>query len=229
MTNMTNSAGHSSRTLLLSRDESSLLVSRGSAGNIDHLALDKASGRCQIRQFQTGSPPSEPYNYPSAGRLVGWGLRNSVGVAEHPDGGVWSVENSVDNLKRRGVDIHQDNPAEELNYHGKISDTNEGGNHGYPSCFALWATKDVPEIGNLTTGDHFAADTETSTSSVAPTDQQCNTDFVEPVLAFQAHTAPLDIKFDEGGNTAYISFHGSCECWHHTMADGRESQRKGRI
>lgn len=207
VTNMTNS-GHSSRTLLLSRDESTILVSRGSAGNIDPLALDKATGHCQIRQFST-KPDTQAFNFSSSGRLVGWGLRNSVGVAEHPDGGIWSVENSVDNLKRRGVDIHQDNPAEELNFHGKINDTAEGGNYGYPSCFALWGTSGVPDIGTLTTGDQFAADANASITPNAPTDAQCNDEFIEPVLALQAHTAPLDIKFDDTGNTAYISLHGS--------------------
>jgi hypothetical protein len=35
-----------------------------------------------------------------------------VGIAEHPvSGGIYSVENSADQITRMGVDVHQDNPA----------------------------------------------------------------------------------------------------------------------
>jgi glucose/arabinose dehydrogenase len=78
---------HTTRTLLISKKvPDMMLVSRGSASNIDNQAHDKNSGHSNIRAFNiSGSPRSTPY---TGGTLVGWGLRNSVGLAEHPiDGG----------------------------------------------------------------------------------------------------------------------------------------------
>ncbi|KAK7426010.1 hypothetical protein QQZ08_007458 [Neonectria magnoliae] len=211
--NMSN-AGHTTRTLLLSRKHPDLLlVSRGSEGNDDAAAADKKSGHSQLRAFNiTAAADDGPLAFGS-GRLLGWGLRNSVGVAEHPaTGGVWSVENSVDNLRRRGEDIHEDNPGEELNFHGYLNRSGEdqGGNYGYPLCYTIWSTDNFPDLGDLDTGDQFPADRADDDDLVTIlSDDQCNTEYVPPVLAFQAHTAPLDIKFNEDGTRAYISFHGS--------------------
>lgn len=212
VTNMTNE-GHTSRTLLLSKAQPGwLIVSRGSQGNDDPLAEIQSSGHSQIRAFDVGASRDSPYNFPADGRMLGWGLRNSVGLAEHPkNGGIWSVENSVDNLKRNGIDIHADNPGEELNFHGSLGDSaNQGGNYGYPVCYALWSTDaPFPNLGDLTTGSNFAPD---RTSNLPTTnDTACNSQHVPPVLTFQAHTAPLDITFDKDGVNAFVSFHGSCE------------------
>lgn len=216
---MTNS-GHTTRTILVSRKyPDMLLVSRGSEGNDDEKALDRSSGHSQLRAFNisaynsTNDDDVRPLNY-NDGDLLGWGLRNSVGVAEHPEtGGIWSVENSVDNIRRRGEDVHTDNPGEELNFHGYLngSDDDQGGNYGYPSCYALWSTNDFPGLGDLETGDQFTSDrtTDDDEDVVILGDEACNTEYVPPVLAFQAHTAPLDIKFNANGTRAFISFHGS--------------------
>lgn len=59
---------------------------------MDFGAAQLNSGISQIRAFDINNLPSgRPYDYPSEGRLMGWGLRNSVGVAEHPvTGGIYS-------------------------------------------------------------------------------------------------------------------------------------------
>ncbi|KAF9763084.1 hypothetical protein IL306_003251 [Fusarium sp. DS 682] len=216
VSNMTN-GGHTSRTLLISQKyPDMLLVSRGSDGNYDAGAEDRDSGRSQLRAFNISSFSSDfdrkPYDYLD-GVLLGWGLRNSVGVAEHPEtGGIFSVENSADNLHRNGEDIHEDNPGEEMNFHGYLngSDEDQGGNYGYPLCYTLWSTDDFPDLGDLKIGDQFPADRRTDDDDATVlTDEECKYDYVAPVLAFQAHTAPLDMKFDENGTRAYISFHGS--------------------
>ena len=105
---------HTTRTLLLSqRSPGLLLVSRGSDSNEDSDAKNKATGHSQLKAFDITKVGDQPYDFASQGTLLGWGLRNSVGVAEEPlTGGIWSVENSVDQMKRNGVDIHQDNPGE---------------------------------------------------------------------------------------------------------------------
>jgi glucose/arabinose dehydrogenase len=100
ITGMDNS-GHSTRTLLLSRKAPGVLVvSRGSMDNVDPTAEDVNSGVSQIRSFDV-SKGKTPVDYATSGTRLGWGLRNSVGVAEHPiSGGVYSVENSADNVDR---------------------------------------------------------------------------------------------------------------------------------
>lgn len=197
---------HTTRTLLLSKKfPDQLLVSRGSAENIDDDAASITSGHSQIRVFNISSVP-KPYVYASDGRMLGWGLRNSVGVAEHPDtGGLYSVENSADQLVREGTDIHQDNPGEEMNFHGFLNGSTEsqGGNYGYPHCFALWDTN-LPDKGDMKVGSQFVLD-PTATLN----DTTCAEDYVPPRLTFQAHMAPLDIKFTADGTLAYVSFHGS--------------------
>ncbi|KAH8881416.1 soluble quino protein glucose dehydrogenase [Thozetella sp. PMI_491] len=207
--NMSN-ADHVTRTLLLSRKQPGLLlVSRGSGENIDELASQDNSGVSQIRVFNvTNMTDNTVYDYPSQGMMLGWGLRNSVGVAEEPTtGNIYSVENSADQIKRDGTDIHQDNPGEEMNFHGTLAsdDTkgNHGGNFGYPECLALWSTDGVPNLGSMTTGSQFSLE---QTDDV--NDDLCSKR-VAPRLTFQAHTAPLDIKFTSNGTLAYVTFHGS--------------------
>ena len=214
---MSNS-GHTTRTLLLSRFRpGTLFVSRGSDSNEDSTAEVLDSGHSQIRSFNISSldDGAEPYDFLD-GHVWGWGLRNSVGVAEDPvHGGIWSVENSVDELHRDGKDIHSNNPGEELNFHGFtngsadgfiLEKTGEQNNYGYPLYYAVWSTEDFPFVDDIATGYQFAADGTTKA-----TDESCNKDYVAPVLTFQAHTAPLDIKFAKDGSEAFISFHGSCK------------------
>jgi glucose/arabinose dehydrogenase len=93
---------HTTRTLLMSMKEpGTLVVSRGSMSNIDIEAESLSSGHSQIKAFDVNNmtSTSEPYDFTTSGRLLGWGLRNSVGVAEEPlTGGIWSVENSADQV-----------------------------------------------------------------------------------------------------------------------------------
>jgi glucose/arabinose dehydrogenase len=199
---------HTTRTLLMSQKQNgTLIVSRGSNSNIDIEAEDLSSGHSQIKAFDLTNvtSTSSPYDFTSAGRLLGWGLRNSVGVAEEPlTGGIYSVENSVDQITRGDTDIHQDNPGEEMNFHGSLNSTdNQGGNYGYPYCFALWNTS-IPDSTDLQVGSQFSM-----TQNATVDDTFCKDDRVAPRLTFQAHMAPLDILFTRNGSEAFISFHGS--------------------
>ncbi|KAK3945536.1 putative glucose sorbosone dehydrogenase [Diplogelasinospora grovesii] len=214
ITNMSNS-DHVTRTLLLSRKMPGLLVvSRGSGENMDYSALKASSGVSQIRVFNIANTTGKAYNFANEGELLGWGLRNSVGVAEHPvTGGIFSVENSADNIERMGTDIHEDDPGEEMNFHGYLnySAGYRGGNYGYPNCFALWDTE-IPQVGNMKVGSQFALN-NTSTLN----DTTCANDYIAPRLTFAAHMAPLDIKFDANGALAYVTFHGS---WNRELPQG---------
>ncbi|KAK4166358.1 soluble quino protein glucose/sorbosone dehydrogenase [Cladorrhinum sp. PSN259] len=211
VTNMFNE-DHYTRTLLLpAKKPDLLLVSRGSAANMDDLSIEQETGIAQLRAFNISSSllsssSFKAYDYPTEGTLIGWGLRNSVGVGEHPvTGGIYSVENSADGIHRLGVDIHNQNPGEEMNYHGRLDGSfPEGENYGYPHCFALYDPALIPENGTLQVGNNFALDNKEDIN-----DETCNRDYVAPRLTFMAHMAPLDIKFSPSGDRGYISFHGS--------------------
>jgi glucose/arabinose dehydrogenase len=207
---------HTTRTLLLSaKVPGIMLVSRGSNNNIDLTAEDIKSGHSQIRAFNisSGASSSFPYMYNSSGTLLGWGLRNSVGVAEHPvTGGIYSVENSVDDVQRNGVDFHNDNPGEEMNYHTVLesyfngtNDPVHGANFGYPTCYAAWNVSEIPGGTGLSVGEQFSIGQLSATNN----DSICASTSLPPRLTFPAHWAPLDIVFNSGGSLAYITSHGS--------------------
>jgi len=199
-----------------------LIISRGSDENFDIDALDVNSGVSQIKVFDLTKLASgtQSYSFNTEGRRLGWGLRNSVGVAEEPvTGGVYSVENSIDDITRNGIDIHQNNPGEELNYHGKVTDTNDGQNYGYPLCYAVWDTN-IPNGENLKIGNQFSM-TQNNTLN----DTTCANVYVAPRLTLPTHTAPLDILFSADGTTAYISFHGSCKFFFGNFASPSVSAR----
>jgi glucose/arabinose dehydrogenase len=109
---------HTTRTLLLSKKvPGQLLVSLGSSSNIDSRAYDITSGISQVRSFDVSGPP-KTYRYNTDGKVVGWGLRNSIGLDEHPvTGGIWSNENGSDDMRRDGKDIHETSPG---SYHPHI-------------------------------------------------------------------------------------------------------------
>ncbi|KAK4211526.1 soluble quino protein glucose/sorbosone dehydrogenase [Rhypophila decipiens] len=201
------------RTLLMSKKQrGTLLVSRGVPDGDELRAETLSNGLSQIRAFDLSNLTARTstaytYNFNTEGQVLGWGLRNSVGMAEHPvTGGVFAVENSMDGVTRNGQDIHENNPAEELNYLGVLGQSEFAGkNYGFPSCFAVWELDEIPENEGLKVGDQFGVDEDQIT------DEVCNDEskYEKPRLVMPAHWAPLDIKFDDKGEMAYISFHGS--------------------
>lgn len=205
-----NEDGHISRTIMMStKAPGLLLVSRGSMANVDPLTLDPNTGISTIKAFNVSNVTSEAYSHPRDGLLLGWGLRNSVGVAEDPvTGAVYSVENSVDDIERSGQTINENNPGEELNFHGYLNGTASevtGKNFGYPTCFAAWNVSEIPDNNGLQTGSQFAIGTQNATVN----DTSCRENYIAPRITFAAHMAPLDIKFNTNGTGAWVSMHGS--------------------
>jgi glucose/arabinose dehydrogenase len=199
--------GHFTRTLLMSKKApGTLLVSRGSGPNIDVQARNISSGVSQIRAFDVSGPPKQ-YRF-TDGKLIAWGLRNSVGVGENPaDGGIWSNENASDGMKREGVDIHETSPGEEINYHGSLVGASElhGKNYGYPECAAAWDLSILPKNTKLKVGSQF---TYTDTAKTLD-DDACSASYVPPRLTLPSHWAPIDIAFNSKGTVAYMTSHGS--------------------
>lgn len=208
VTNMSNT-DHTTRTLLLSRYAPDLLVvSRGSTSNIDPLAENVHSGHAQIRAFNL-SALNGPYDFVSSGTLLAWGVRNDVGVDEDPaTGKVYSVENGVDQMTRDGVDIHNTNPSEELNFLGYLNGTysfNEGRNFGYPQCYTAWDVATIPHFSGRV-GQQFAIGQVNASNS----DVMCSEKYKQQArLGFHPHMAPLDILFNDAGDAAWVTFHGS--------------------
>jgi len=185
---------------------------------VDVGAQELESGRSQIKAFNiTELGEGESYDYTTQGLRLGWGLRNSVGVAEHPQtGGIWSVENSVDNAERLGELIKENNPGEELNFHGYLNGTEyagQGENYGYPLCYATWDREEIPDNEGIQTGTQFAIGTPNNTVN----DDFCQNNRIAPRLTFPAHWAPLDIKFTREGDMAYVTSRGS---WNREQPDG---------
>lgn len=121
----------------------------------------------------------------------------------------------MDDLRFNGRDVHNDNPAEKMNYHGSLNDTANrlrGANFGYPSCFPAW---DTQGLGNgLEVGQLFMPDSVLRATDCASRQQGR--------VHFPAHTAPLDVKFTPNATAAYVSFHGS---WNRRPADGYRVMR----
>ena len=206
---------HSTRTLLIpKRAPGTLLVSRGSAANIDTATAQITSGRSQIRAFDITAP--KQYKY-TDGKVIGWGLRNSIGMAEHPiDGGIWSNENGSDDLRRDGVDIHENSPGEEINFHGYMNGTthpNQGANFGYPNCAAAWNVAGMPRNTELKVGKQFSY----AGASGTPSDATCDKNYIAPRLTLPSHWAPIDIAFNSIGTVAYMTSRGS---WNKRSPDG---------
>ena len=116
MNGLGNNGPHPTRTILTSKSSPDmLLVARGSNANVDTQTTDKGAGRCMIKSFSIKQIMQTPATYTTGGEIVGWGLRNIVGMGEDPvHGGVWSVENSMDDIRLNSKDVHNENPAEKL-------------------------------------------------------------------------------------------------------------------
>jgi glucose/arabinose dehydrogenase len=203
---------HSTRTLLLAqRAPGVLVVSFGSLSNLDLSATNVDSGTASVKAFNL-TDFNSTYTYQTDGVLLGWGLRNEVGLAEHPiTGGIWGVENSADQVTRYNVDVHATNPGEELNFLGYLNGTssgNEGTNFGYPWCLSAWDPAALPQNQNIQVGTQFAIDSTSALGNQNRTDSFC-TNQTQSRLVFDSHMAPLDIKFNDTGRQAWITFHGS--------------------
>lgn len=203
---------HSTRTLLLAQHAPGMMVvSFGSLSNLDLSATNVDSGTASVKAFNLTNLTST-YTYQTDGLLLGWGLRNEVGLAEHPvTGGIWGVENSADQVIRYNVDVHANNPGEELNFLGYLNGTNSsnmGSNFGYPWCLSAWDPEALPQNEDIQVGTQFAIDSNSALDNQNRTDAFC-ADQTQSRLVFDSHMAPLDIKFNDTGRQAWITFHGS--------------------
>ena len=112
-----NNTDHVTRTLHISPLYPNLLIiSRGSASNIDMVAANIKSGHAQVKVFDLNHVPTGGYDFVADGKVLGWGLRNEVGITSDRFGKIWGVLNAADDVAFNGTNISKDNPSEELHY-----------------------------------------------------------------------------------------------------------------
>ncbi|KAI1362054.1 soluble quino protein glucose dehydrogenase [Xylaria arbuscula] len=200
-------SGHVTRTLAIPPHHAELLVvSHGSDANIDQDTSDPRTARAIVKVFNISSIPMGGYNFASQGWNAGFGLRNEVGLAFDGNNMLWGVENSADNLARTingtTTDIHTDNPSEELNFLGDVTVMNDNW-YGYPVCFTVWNPDELSDRV-FKIGQQFV-----QVPAPGFNDETCAQISVPPVLSFQAHSAPLDCKFDASFGNLFVTMHGS--------------------
>ncbi|KAE9569701.1 hypothetical protein CGMCC3_g14195 [Colletotrichum fructicola] len=207
--------GHPTRALLIPPATPHLLViQQGSYSNFDYESLNKGVARAVVKVFDLRSVPSGGYTYNTQGWFLGWGLRNEVALAADGNNMIWGVENSGDDFARtvngRSYDIHNDNPAEELNFLGDPSKPNDDW-YGYPTCFTVWEPSFITDK-SFRVGQQFV---------VAPNstfnDDTCTSRSIAPRLSIQAHSAPIGSIFDQTFQNLYVTLHGS---WNRSPATG---------
>ncbi|KAI1267054.1 soluble quino protein glucose dehydrogenase [Xylariaceae sp. FL1019] len=200
-------SGHTTRTLIVAPHHPELLVvSHGSNANIDNDSGDPRTARAVVKVFNMSTIPPGGYNYVSQGWNAGYGLRNEVGLAFDGNNMLWGVENSADNLVRivdgATTDVHKDNPSEELNFIGDITSAADRW-YGYPVCFTVGDPSVFPNQG-FQVGQQFM-----QTPTEYFNDSTCAQISIPPILNFEAHSAPLDCKFDASFGNLFVTMHGS--------------------
>jgi glucose/arabinose dehydrogenase len=140
--------------------------------------------------------------------VFAYGLRNEVGLSIDSRGRMWGVENGRDNLMVGG-DIHNDNPAEEVN----LFDVNKPGrNYGYPFCWSEGIWMDTTMAKGPGT-QHLDPDQPGAFTEAKCQDKNV---VVPPAFVLGAHVAPLDVvEYRGGGYPAdmqgdlFVTAHGS--------------------
>jgi glucose/arabinose dehydrogenase len=124
------------------------------------------------------------------------------------------VENSSDELHRTingtSVDIHMNNPADEINYLGDPAIENTQW-FGYPTCYTVAKPEYITDR-KFAAGDQFVLE-----PNATFTDDTCKTKSIPASLALPAHIAPLDAAFNKNFTSMYVTFHGS---WNRDQSAG---------
>jgi glucose/arabinose dehydrogenase len=167
--------------------------------------------------------PGTPFDW-ETGELVVVGIRNMVGFTRNAAGAMYGVINGIDDLMYGGLDVHKDNPGDDL------IRIESGGRHGYPYCFS--ALNIVRDGTQVEPGTQLASATNPEPPDpdfVNPHDDAwCAENSEAPVTSLPAHSAPLDITFldaatgalaEEWEGGAFVSLHGS---WDTTPSIGHQ-------
>ena len=197
-----------------------LYVHSGSAGNITHESANPIgeydTTRSLIRRFDLSKlDPTKPFEW-LTGEIVTSGLRNANGFRRNETTKkIYAVVNGLDNVTHKGVDVHQDNPGEQ------VLEIAAGKKYGYPFCYTAQRVVDGTNV--MVPGTQLA-----NADYANPHDDAwCAANSAPPTTFIQAHSAPLDITFFDTQPTgnlpekyrggAFVALHGS---WDRTAATG---------
>jgi glucose/arabinose dehydrogenase len=205
-----------------------LYVHSGSEANAaDPASPDYDTERSVLKRFWLADFAGRPFEW-ADGELYFGGIRNMVGFTQNPgDGALYGVVNGLDDLVYQGVDVHLDNPGEDL------IRLEQGKAHGYPYCFT--AAHIVKSESMVPAGSQLAAEVPAIQPNESPLvnphdDEWCRENSTEPLTFFPPHSAPLDILFVKGAaalppeweGSALVTLHGS---WDTTPSVGHQVVR----
>jgi glucose/arabinose dehydrogenase len=90
VTGMSFQGTHPTRAIATSKwSPDTILVARGSMANVDTGTTQQSAGRSMIKTFSISQGMQTAHQYATGGEVLGWGLRNVVGLTEDPiHGGV---------------------------------------------------------------------------------------------------------------------------------------------
>ena len=197
-----------------------LYVHSGSADNFVAPALPAYdTERAVLKRFDLSKVTADPFKW-TAGEVFAVGLRNMVGFTQHSSGRIYGVVNGMDNLTYEGVDIKENNPADE------VSLIEQGKAYGYPYCFTAQQVSTTGSAGPrpVVPGTMLRAQASMNSSPAVPVfvnphdDAWCAANATPPLTFTPAHEAALDIAFNEGAGDAlppewkggaFVALHGS--------------------
>ena len=197
--------------------DGALWVHSGSENNaVNPKGGDYDDDRALIRRFDLASfSPAAPFAWKS-GEIVSRGVRNAVGFARNAAGTVYAVVNGPDNVSYKNVDVHLDNPGDQL------IKVEAGKRYGYPFCMSAVRLLDGDRLvppGTMVAATIIGNDNEGRAFDNPHDDAWCAANADPPLSIFQAHSAALDLAFFEkepAGNLperyrggAFVSLHGS--------------------
>lgn len=197
-----------------------LYVHSGSSGNQTHEDESPIgeydTNRSLIRRFDLSKlDVGAPFEW-LKGEVVTVGLRNANGFKRNElTRKIYAVVNGLDEVSYKGVNVHEDNPGEQ------VVEVAKDARYGYPFCFTTQAIDSGGVVAPLTqlVNAGFPGNPHD--------DAWCATSSMKPTTFVQAHSAPLDLVFFDKqpkGNLpekyrggAFIAFHGS---WNRSQATG---------
>src|SRR5579871_5219363 len=96
-----------------------------------------------IKMFDLKNVPAGGYDFVKDGKVFAYGVRDSVEFTQDRYGNFWNVDNGADLIMRYNtpLGIGTDNPADEINFLGKVYPSRESSkapNYGFPACHAVW-------------------------------------------------------------------------------------------
>jgi glucose/arabinose dehydrogenase len=201
--------------------DSWLYAVSGSADNsMSPMPADYETNRNVVKRFPLKSyVPGKPFAW-GDGEIVVRGVRNVTAFARHPGGRIVGIDNSLDDVMRRGVDVHEDNPGE------AIVSIEPGKKYGYPFCF--FAQRVVENDALVPPGTPLASEVKRDVPVVkelAKTirstrdDAWCGASVDRPMSFVQAHSSALGMVFPHAERRfalaqkwragAFVALHGS--------------------